>query len=365
MPHHKLTVHHIGARGATQAFPHLPAFDADVINLLVDADAASAEETRRLNDHRQGEVVVVSACITGTNGARTFHHAHSPYGSSLLQPDPTMGDLYVSAHWVDYDYTVCEALATSRQETMLGITLDTLIADSKGNLSFPDFLSLDTQGSELEILRGSPRSTAAALGVVCEVEFVPLYRNQPLFGEIAGFMQAIGFVFCGFADILAGSYFRAPVGLRGRHIPVTTDALFLRHPGTIGSDVNAPTRLRKLAFLSLINGHLEFAQWALAKLPGDEPARHDLPAWHRFVDEFRTLARCFPALLPDGFAQQAAAGALQQVKQPFADRLRRDKQVLEKRIEEMKALFCRYGISELAHLQRAKFDETLRHYGIV
>ncbi len=191
----RLAVHHIGARDGTQAFPHLAAFDADIVNILVDADAASAEEIRRPNASRTGEVVVVPACITGTNGPRTFHHSHDPYGSSLLQPDPALGGLYVSAHWLDFDYTVNDALSTSRNEEMDGITLDTLIADSGGRIPFPDFLSLDTQGSELEILSGSPRSTGGALAVVCEVEFLPLYRGQPLFGDVTAFMHAAGFVF--------------------------------------------------------------------------------------------------------------------------------------------------------------------------
>lgn len=61
---------------------------------------------------------------------------------------------------------------------MDGVTLDTLIVDSGGRIPLPDFLSLDTQGSELEILSGSPHATGSALAVVCEVEFLPLYRGQ-------------------------------------------------------------------------------------------------------------------------------------------------------------------------------------------
>ena len=361
----KIAVHHIGARDGTQAFPHLPAFDADIINILVDADAASTEAVRGSHAGRTGEIVIVPACIAGTNGPRTFHHSHDPYASSLLQPDPSLGSVYVSAHWLDCDYTVGDALVTTRKEELDGVTLDTLIVDSGGRIPLPDFLSLDTQGSELEILSGSPHATGSALAVVCEVEFLPLYRGQPLFGDVSAFMHAAGFVFCGCSAILSGSYFRAPLGLRGRHIPVTGDALFLRRPETIASYPDASRRLRKLAFLSLIQGHLEHAQWALAALPGTESMDDDPTAWQQFVDEFRIIASSFPALLPETFAQPAvAATGGRDNRQVTAERIRANKTLLDRRIVEMKTLWERYGVSELADLQRDRLDESLRQYGV-
>lgn len=57
-----------------------------------------------------------------------------------------------------------------------------------------DFLKIDTQGSELDILRGAENSLKDIFGVELEVEFIPLYENQPLFSDIQAFMTQKGFV---------------------------------------------------------------------------------------------------------------------------------------------------------------------------
>lgn len=56
-----------------------------------------------------------------------------------------------------------------------------------------DFIKLDTQGSELDILEGGPKVLASAFGVQVEVEFAPLYEKQPLFRDVDSFMNSRGF----------------------------------------------------------------------------------------------------------------------------------------------------------------------------
>jgi hypothetical protein len=57
-----------------------------------------------------------------------------------------------------------------------------------------DVLELDTQGSELEILRGADallRDSVLALQV--EVEFAQMYTDQPLFGDLDSHVRGYGF----------------------------------------------------------------------------------------------------------------------------------------------------------------------------
>ncbi len=52
-------------------------------------------------------------------------------------------------------------------------------------------LELDTQGSELDILRGAALALdGPILAVKAECEFVPQYLKQPLFGEVDAFLRA-------------------------------------------------------------------------------------------------------------------------------------------------------------------------------
>ena len=58
-----------------------------------------------------------------------------------------------------------------------------------------DFLKLDVQGGELLVLHGAEARLKDALVIHTEVEFVPLYKGQPLFADIDSFLRARGFAF--------------------------------------------------------------------------------------------------------------------------------------------------------------------------
>ena len=47
-----------------------------------------------------------------------------------------------------------------------------------------DFLKIDVQGGELDVLLGAKRILSDAIVVHTEVEFAPVYENQPLFADI-------------------------------------------------------------------------------------------------------------------------------------------------------------------------------------
>jgi FkbM family methyltransferase len=58
-----------------------------------------------------------------------------------------------------------------------------------------DFIKLDTQGSELHILKGGQkRLIPYTFGVQIEVEFIEMYKQQPLFRHIDEFFDSYGFV---------------------------------------------------------------------------------------------------------------------------------------------------------------------------
>lgn len=52
-----------------------------------------------------------------------------------------------------------------------------------------DLLKLDLQGYELEALKGCERVLDKIKMITTEIEFVPLYENQPLFGDIDVFLR--------------------------------------------------------------------------------------------------------------------------------------------------------------------------------
>ncbi len=57
----------------------------------------------------------------------------------------------------------------------------------------PDFLKIDTQGSELDVLMGAEKSLENCTSVEVEVSYQAGYQGQPLFKDVDHFLQSRGF----------------------------------------------------------------------------------------------------------------------------------------------------------------------------
>jgi len=71
------------------------------------------------------------------------------------------------------------------------IQMETVTLDSL-NLK-ADFIKLDTEGSELEILKGGIETLENVLGVSIEVAFTELFSGQPRFRDVDAFLESHGF----------------------------------------------------------------------------------------------------------------------------------------------------------------------------
>jgi hypothetical protein len=75
------------------------------------------------------------------------------------------------------------------------ITLTTLDA-IKDRLPAVDYLQIDVQGAELQVLRGAAH-TLSQIGIAeLEVRFYPIYEHEPSFQEIHEFFTKHGFILC-------------------------------------------------------------------------------------------------------------------------------------------------------------------------
>ncbi len=57
-----------------------------------------------------------------------------------------------------------------------------------------DYLKIDVQGSELAIFQNGRRRLADAVVIQTEVSFLPLYKKQPVFGQIDLELRGQGFI---------------------------------------------------------------------------------------------------------------------------------------------------------------------------
>jgi len=155
------------------------------------------------------------------------------------------------------DYAYDCVLAPVRQLQLSTVTLDS-ISDK-----LPvDFLSLDTQGSELEILQGSVEALKNSVGVETEISFRQIYKDTALFGEINSFLTGLGYEFIGFTSLT----FDAPriISQRCRYKKLLSfgDALFLKIPDPQMEE----NQKKKLVFAALAYGQIEYAQYCVKQL---------------------------------------------------------------------------------------------------
>ena len=141
------------------------------------------EECNRLALMYKGlDVSLVPLGLAGTPGRKTLYITQEPACSSLLKPDPFLTE--------NYPALACARLVSTTEVDT--ITLDSWAHDS--GVDVIDFIKLDTQGSELEILKAGLMSLRHVRGFEVEVEFNPIYLDQPVFSDVDLFLRAQGFV---------------------------------------------------------------------------------------------------------------------------------------------------------------------------
>ena len=157
----------------------------------------------------------------GAGRPATFYLTRYPGCSSLLPPDPKVIDMFMTIDCTDPGSN----FHVVKTETVETIRLD----DIKPPLTV-DFLKVDAQGYELEIMRHGTSTLEKTLVIECEAEFVPLYRDQPLFGDIQCFLREQGFMLHKLIDV-AGRPFR-PFNPPNPYMPMSqllwADAIFVR-----------------------------------------------------------------------------------------------------------------------------------------
>ena len=90
-----------------------------------------------------------------------------------------------------------------------------------------DFLKLDVQGAELDVLLGASASLEDTAVVHCEVEFSPIYKEQPLYPEIHSHLAASGFALIDLRIPVRYSYLSSAEA-SGQDRLLWADAIFFR-----------------------------------------------------------------------------------------------------------------------------------------
>jgi FkbM family methyltransferase len=112
---------------------------------------------------------------------------HIPGMTSLLEPD--QNTLRLFPMFSEWGTVVRERAITTRR------------LDDIEEIEAFDFLKMDVQGSELSVLQNGRGRLAKTVVVQAEASCIPIYKNQPVFGEIDLELRKLGLVPHAFAAV--------------------------------------------------------------------------------------------------------------------------------------------------------------------
>lgn len=154
---------------------------------LVDAGRAhitgfepNAAECERLNQ-AYGASHQFFPHFVGDGNSATFYETNWNLTGSLYEPNALLLD--------KFQY-ILEGTQLVAKHPVTTVCLDDI-----PNLPSIDFIKIDIQGGELAVFRNARRMLSAVTAIQTEVEFVEMYKKQPMFADVDVFLREQGFQF--------------------------------------------------------------------------------------------------------------------------------------------------------------------------
>jgi len=137
-----------------------------------------------------GMVTCVPKALSGKTGWRNLYLTKDPGCSSLYPPIQ-----YLAAHYPALDCIQLEKVTLVHTTTLNAWA-------GENNITSIDYIKIDTQGSELEILKGGESLLETVRCIDIEVEFNPIYQGQCLFFEVDAYLRSMDFQLWRFSNLV-------------------------------------------------------------------------------------------------------------------------------------------------------------------
>ena len=202
------------------------------------------EICEKMNSQAKEGVKYYSHALGKDNEQRKFYITQNPMCSSLYKPNEELIKLY-------NNFEVAYLKKETEIET---ISLDYFV--EKHEVGDVDFIKIDVQGAELDVFKGGSKTLKNVLKIVCEVEFIQHYENQPLFGEVSDYLSQYNLMFNKFLG-LSGRALKPIMLNNNPNLPsqhIWSDAVFVRHIQKIHS---LKCHFRNRLIYILKDGHQE------------------------------------------------------------------------------------------------------------
>lgn len=197
--------------------------------------------------------------IIGDGAEGMLRTYKAPWLTSLFEPHPMAMDVF----------RFKQGFELVRAETVQTRRLDDIEPVRR-----IDFLKIDAQGSELAAIQGAAKKLFDAVFVQMEVQFIPLYKNQPMFTDLHCAMERRGFMlhtFFSAGNLMIGPYvyvLRPDAAMRQI---MHADAVYVRDFSRL--DLLQPEQVKQMALIAhYCYGSFDLAYRCVLHLLGREVA---------------------------------------------------------------------------------------------
>ena len=270
-----INVHHIGGIGECGPIDIISFLGDSIFWNFYDADENSLKDTsiKNLKQDKEKKYKLINKCIGGKDGKEKFNILNNVSASSVLLPAKSAENYVIG--------TIKDKVITWGEHTRLRETididmykLDTLIEQKE--IEQVDFLSVDAQGLDYEVIEGIDKNISSVFGILCEVEFSQLYEGQKLFADIDIKLREKGFRLSTMYNLQIFNHMHYPKCQKGRGFLTVAEILYLKCPEKLFDKLKQDipeeekkkivVQLIKLAGLSLFFEHFDFSYDIINKL---------------------------------------------------------------------------------------------------
>ena len=161
---------------------------ADIIGFEPNSEACEA-----LNKKSENSSLYLPYFI-GDGRSAIFYETNWAPTSSLYPPNKELLEIF---------HNLYELTTVVKEHQVQTKRLDEIV-----EIDRVDFIKMDIQGSELKVLQNGVNVLNTAVLIQVEVEFVEMYKGQPLFSDVDSFLRSQGFQFHCFDGGVAGRPFK-------------------------------------------------------------------------------------------------------------------------------------------------------------
>lgn len=224
-------------------------------------DIEECEHQRKVAENSEGVINYYTDCLGKSMSNRPLYFSREPGNASFLELDMdwyARKAVYRDGHKIRQS-ELFEVIETRYVDS---ISLDDWAKQRQ--IDDLDYLKVDIEGVELELLTESPRILGKLVGVSVDVIFHRDWKGAAVFAEVDEFMRAHGFGLMELRSLGRNYQFETPVRMmtmQGEPVGqvACADALYLRDPLQFDQPQLSRDKLVKLAIAAEVNWHADYA----------------------------------------------------------------------------------------------------------